>query len=64
MRLVKLPGAKVWINPKYVTSVRPSIHGTIVEYEGNAGYRTRTETIPAPTEEVVALLEGVCDENK
>ena len=60
MNLVNLPGTEVWVNPEYVTSVRRTIDGsTVVEYEGNAGYRTRTTGTTAPVEEVVALLKGV-----
>ncbi len=58
MRLVELPGIKIWVNPEYVTSVRETVNGTVVEYEGNAGYRTRTATLPIPVEEVVLMLKG------
>ena len=69
MKLVNLPGTKVWVNPEYVTSVRQSIpfaHGpdegrlrVEVEYEGAAGYRTRTtDVFDVPISEVVALIQG------
>jgi hypothetical protein len=56
MNLINLPTTKIWINPEYVTSIRQTIHGTVIEYEGNAGYRTRTETINVPVEQIVALF--------
>jgi hypothetical protein len=67
MKLVNLPSTNVWINPEYVTSVRPATvmkngpnagqTGVEVEYEGNSGYRTRTTDVYGTTvEEVVALL--------
>lgn len=65
MKLVNLPSTNVWINPEYVTSVRPATvmkNGlntgqTGVEYEGNSGYRTRTTDVyGVSVEEIVALL--------
>ncbi len=65
MSLVNLPTTKLWINPKYVTSIRQTINGTVVEYEGNAGYRTRTATVLVPVEQVVALFsKGEANENQ
>jgi hypothetical protein len=69
MRLVKLPGTEVWVNPEYVTSVRqvqPYTNGehrgqtrVEVEYEGNAGYRTRREDLYGmQAADVVALIQG------
>lgn len=70
MKLVQLPGTGVWVNPEYVTSVRPyTIAGRTgvfsdlqrkakceVEYEGDAGYRTRRDVSTATVEEMVLLL--------
>ena len=66
MRLVQLPGTKLWVNPEYVTSVRegpatpskPDTAVTVVEYEGDAGYRTTTARIYAEVSAVVKLLAG------
>ena len=69
MKLINLPGTEVWINPEYVTSVRQAktlINGpnagrlcVEVEYEGNAGYRTRTTDVYGiPANEVAALIQG------
>ena len=69
MRLVNLPGTDVWVNPEYVTSVqqaRPYEQGPMqgrsrveVEYEGNAGYRTkRAELYGVQAADVVALIQG------
>jgi hypothetical protein len=56
MKLVQLPTTQIWINPEYVTSIRQTVHGTTIEYEGNAGYRTRTETVKVPVEDVISLF--------
>jgi hypothetical protein len=58
MKLVNIPGTKVWVNPEYVTNVRGIAGGSIVEYVGNAGYQTRTTNSTASVEEVVTLLTG------
>jgi len=68
--LVNIPGTQVWVNPRYVTSVRSVREGltdaskvdvTEVEYEGRAGYRTRTTSTRAGLEEVVAALNADSD---
>lgn len=67
MKLKQIPGTKVWVNPEYVTSVREHVDTknqsmkdvrSVVEYEGNAGYRTRTAFSTATPEELNTLLES------
>ena len=75
MKLVKLPGTNLWVNPEYVTSVQDmpvltsernvNRHNIVgrkrveVEYEGNAGYRTRhVELLDCTAAEIAALLTG------
>lgn len=75
MKLVKLPGTNLWVNPEYVTSVHDipvltaerniNRHDMIgrkrveVEYEGNAGYRTRSvELLDCTAAEIATLLMG------
>lgn len=67
MKLKQIPGTEVWVNPEYVTSVRkyvdtknPSMKNvrSEVEYEGNAGYRTRSAHSTATPEELKAIFES------
>jgi hypothetical protein len=66
MSLIQIPGTDVWVNPAYVTSIRPAtvmingpdrgLTGVEVEYEGHAGYRTRTSIARGVTVAEVANL--------
>jgi hypothetical protein len=70
MRLINIPGSTLWVNPEYVTSVGdyqahrsvdPS-YISVVEFEGNAGYRTRTALSTMPAGQLAALLEHASTE--
>jgi len=57
------------INPRYISSVgrgRQQFNGpddirevTVIEYEGHAGYRTRTCNVDEPFDSVVARIEAL-----
>lgn len=67
--LVQIPGTEVWVNPRYVTSVAPGyadgpdtkttgklVMGVCVQYEGNAGYRTKETSTTASMAAVLFAL--------
>ena len=65
MAIVKITGTEVFVNPKYVTSIRPACKAhqlegwkSEVEYEGNAGYRTRTTQSTLTPDELASLLNS------
>jgi len=71
MRLLKIKtahhGEDIAINPRYITSVFREARQftspgnkrdvTVIEYEGNAGYRTKTCYVDEPLEDIVARIE-------
>lgn len=72
MKLVQIPGTQTWVNPEYVTSIhgwKPDLplntgmenYHSEIEYEGNAGYRTRSTISTATPAELAALVNDEQD---